>query len=88
MAEKKVPQRKCTGCRESFDKSALIRIVRTPEGVLAVDRSGRMNGRGAYVCDNPDCMEKALGRQSLARSFREPVSAEALEKLKGELGFR
>ena len=56
--EKKIPMRKCLGCMQSFPKNDLIRIVRTVEGEIALDTTGRLNGRGAYVCKNKDCLAK------------------------------
>lgn len=70
MQNKKVPQRQCIGCREGRDKKELIRIVKTPEGDIVLDRTGRRNGRGAYLCDNPQCLAKARKTNALSRSFR------------------
>ena len=56
----KTPQRKCIGCNESKPKKELIRIVRTPEGEMLLDSTGRANGRGAYICNNIDCLQKAI----------------------------
>ena len=57
---KKIPQRTCIGCREKKDKKELIRIVKDKEGNITLDRTGRANGRGAYICDNIQCLEKAI----------------------------
>ena len=62
---KKSPTRRCTGCGEMKDKKELIRVVRTPEGAIVIDRTGKINGRGAYLCDDPGCLRKAQKKRSL-----------------------
>ena len=57
---KKMPQRTCMGCNEKKDKKDLIRIVKLPNGEINIDKSGKMPGRGAYICDNIQCLEKAI----------------------------
>ena len=57
---KKIPQRTCIGCKEKKEKRELIRIVKDKEGNITLDRTGRSNGRGAYICDNIQCLEKAI----------------------------
>ena len=57
---KKIPQRKCLGCMESFPKKELIRVVRTPEGEVCIDLKGKMSGRGAYICKKEACLKKAI----------------------------
>ena len=54
---KKIPQRQCVGCRTMKDKKALIRVVRTPEGAIVLDSTGKRSGRGAYVCPDPACLK-------------------------------
>ena len=66
MMPKKVPMRTCIGCGECKEKKSMVRIVRTPEGSIVADPGGRMNGRGAYLCRNADCLEKRSGRRRLA----------------------
>lgn len=80
----KVPERQCIGCRESKKKKELIRIVKTPEGDIVLDKSGRRNGRGAYLCDNPECLKKAKERKALSRSFRMEVPDSIYEELERE----
>ena len=63
----------------------LIRVVRPPEGRLLLDPSGRANGRGAYLCRTPECLEKALKRKALTRVFHTEVSREAAERITQEL---
>ncbi len=82
--EKKIPQRTCVGCRESKDKKDLIRIVRTKEGEIFLDRTSKKNGRGAYICDNHECFLKAKKKNALAKAYQCPVSAEIYDKLEEE----
>lgn len=63
--QKHVPQRTCVICREKVDKRRLTRIVRTPDSGVMIDPTGKENGRGAYLCDNPDCWEKAVQQKQL-----------------------
>lgn len=79
--KKHVPQRTCVACREVNEKRSLIRIVRGPEGV-AVDKTGKMPGRGAYLHDSKDCWDKALKREILARSLKTEISPEDMEVLR------
>ncbi|MGN8817634.1 RNase P modulator RnpM [Oribacterium sp. HCP28S3_H8] len=81
---KKIPQRTCIGCGMKKDKKELVRIVRTPEGTLQMDLTGRMNGRGAYVCRDTACLDKALKRKALQRSLKEEISEDVILKLKEE----
>lgn len=67
---KHVPQRLCISCRTSTPKRGLIRIVRTAEGRVAVDTTGKLNGRGAYVCAEPHCWQHLLERNTLASALR------------------
>lgn len=65
----------------------MIRIVRTPEGEYVLDRSGKQNGRGAYLCPDPECLKTALKRKSLDRSFRAAVPGDALRRLEEEMSL-
>jgi hypothetical protein len=67
---KHVPQRTCVACRRSDAKRGLIRVVRDAEGRVAIDTTGRRNGRGAYLCHDPRCWEQALKRRALERALR------------------
>lgn len=78
--KKHIPQRTCVACREVNEKRSLIRLVRTPDGV-AIDMTGRMPGRGAYLHDSKECWEKALKRGVLARSLKTELSQENMEML-------
>ncbi len=73
--------RTCVGCGEIYDKKSLIRIVRNTEGLIMVDETGRMNGRGAYICPSEECLEKAFKKHGLERAFKTPVPKEALNSI-------
>ena len=86
-----VPQRTCVACRETGDKRGLVRIVRTPDGRVVIDRTGKANGRGAYVHDSPECWQPALKRERLAHALKatiSPADREALERHAEALGAR
>ncbi len=85
ILKNKVPQRKCIGCNESKPKKELIRIVRTPEGEMLIDSSKRVNGRGAYICNDPECLQKAIKSKGLNRAFKMNVDADVLLKLSEEM---
>ena len=78
---KKVPQRKCLGCGEMKDKKALLRIVRSPEGEISLDLTGKKNGRGAYVCSDKDCIAKAVKTKSLERALEKNIGQDIYERL-------
>lgn len=69
VRRKHVPQRTCVVCRETRDKRSLTRLVQTPEGVM-IDPTGKLNGRGAYLCENPTCWERAVQTDVLDRALR------------------
>ena len=83
--QKKIPQRQCMGCRERKAKRELIRVVRSPEGEVSLDFGGKKNGRGAYICPNPECLKKARKSRALERAFDAPIPAEIYEQLTAEL---
>ena len=83
--EKKIPMRQCIGCGMMKEKKQLIRVVKTPEGEMTLDRSGRLNGRGAYICPSHECLEKAVKNKGLNRSFKMAVDADVIEKLRQEI---
>lgn len=78
-------QRMCVGCRQMKNKSDLIRLVRTPEGSFIADRTGKANGRGAYLCKNTDCLQMAIKNRGFQRSFKGAVPEEALSLLESEI---
>ena len=83
--QKKIPQRQCMGCRERKEKKALIRVVRTPEGAVCLDFSGKLNGRGAYLCPDPECLKKARKTKSLERSLEVTIPEEVYDRLEKEM---
>ena len=85
MIKKKVPLRKCTGCQQMMEKKELIRVVRQDENQYAIDLTGKMAGRGAYICKNIQCFEKAFKSKGLERSFKSAIPKDIYEKLKSEL---
>lgn len=84
MAEKF--ERTCMGCRQGFDKRELNRIVRTPEGDVKLDETGRMNGRGAYICQSADCLKKVLKTRALDRALKITLSEEVKNELLQKYG--
>lgn len=85
MKVKKIPLRMCTGCMEMKPKKELIRIVKTPEGDVCVDLTGKKSGRGAYVCKSIECLEKSFKAKRLNRNLDIPISEEIYDKLKEEI---
>ena len=83
--QKKIPQRQCMGCRERKEKRAMIRVVRCTDGSVNLDFSGKMNGRGAYVCPNPECLKKALRSKALDRSLEVTIPEEVIIRLEKEM---
>ena len=83
--QKKIPQRQCMGCRERKAKRELIRVVRTPEGEVSLDFGGKMNGRGAYICPDPECLKKAIRSKSLERSLEVAIPQEVYDRLQKEM---
>lgn len=82
---KKIPLRKCTGCQEMKSKKEMMRILRTSEGEIVLDTTGRKNGRGAYVCCSMECFEKAVKNKGLERSLKVKVPEETYASLKKEI---
>lgn len=77
--------RQCVGCREMKQKNTLIRILKTDSEGFIVDVTGKKNGRGAYICPNADCFNKAVMTKGLERSFKMPIEDSVYDKLKKEL---
>jgi len=78
MKTKKIPMRMCTGCGEMFDKRELVRVVKSPEGEVSLDLTGKKAGRGAYVCKNAECLKKA-------RTFSMQIDDEVYNKMEEEI---
>ena len=82
---RKQPERRCTGCGEHFPKNTLVRILRTPEGEIVLDTTGKRSGRGAYICKNADCLKKARRSRRIEQSLEASISPEIYEKLEVEI---
>lgn len=80
---KKIPQRTCLGCGEAKDKRELVRIVKQSDGKIFLDKTGKANGRGAYICNNLECLEKAIKSKRLVKSFETEIDNEIYENLRG-----
>lgn len=85
MIKKKIPIRKCTGCLQMKEKKELIRVVKTNEGEYKLDLTGKMSGRGAYICKNEECLQKAFKSKGLERSFKCAIPKDIYEKIRNEL---
>ncbi len=85
MAEKKIPLRKCTGCNEMKPKKELIRVLKTTEEEIVLDKTGKKNGRGAYLCNSLECFNKARKTRGLERSLQVKIPDEIYETLEKEL---
>ena len=83
--QKKIPQRQCMGCRERMEKRQLIRVVRTPDGQVQMDFSGKVNGRGAYICPKADCLKKAQKSKALDRALEITIPDEIYDRLAREI---
>ena len=83
--QKKIPQRQCMGCRERKAKKEMLRVVRGTDGVVSLDFGGKLNGRGAYICPNPECLKKAQKAKSLERSLEVPIPQEVYDRLEREI---
>ena len=83
--QKKIPQRQCMGCRERMEKRQLIRVVRTPEGNVQLDFSGKLGGRGAYICPKAECLKKAQKSKALERSLEVAIPEEIYDRLAREI---
>lgn len=83
---KKTPERKCLGCMQSFPKTSLIRVVRSPEGEVTLDRTGKKSGRGAYICPETDCLKKAIKAKRLEKALECSIPEDVLAGLEKEIG--
>lgn len=91
MQTKKIPERRCLGCGQSFPKSELLRVVKSPEGEISLDFTGKKNGRGAYVCRRAACFKKVRKTKRIERGFECVIPEEVYDQLileleKGETG--
>ncbi len=85
MQIKKIPMRMCCGCSEHFPKKELVRVVRSNEGEISIDLTGKKAGRGAYICKNIKCLKKAVKTKRLERSLEVKISDDIYERLEEEL---
>lgn len=85
MKTRKTPMRRCIGCQQSKEKRELIRVVRSPEGEVSLDPTGRKAGRGAYLCRSEACLEKAMKSKALERSLEAAVDTQLYEILQNDL---
>ena len=82
---KKIPMRQCLGCREMKPKRDLIRVVRSPEGVISIDAKGKAPGRGAYLCPDPECLRRAIRAKAISRAFDTEIPQEVYDSLLAEM---
>ena len=80
---KKIVQRMCMGCNTKKDKRELIRVVMNKEGTISIDKTGKLCGRGAYICDNIECLEKIIKTKRLERIFETKINEEIYKNLRG-----
>ena len=85
MQKKKIPLRKCTGCGEMKPKKELVRVVKKPDDKVQLDLTGRVNGRGAYICPNADCLKIARKAKRIEKSFQMQIPEEVYNMMEEEL---
>lgn len=83
--QKKIPMRQCTGCRTMKGKRELIRVVKSPDGVITLDFKGKKPGRGAYLCKNENCLAQAKKSRALERALETGIPAEVYEQLSEQM---
>lgn len=84
--QRKIPMRQCTGCREMKPKKELIRVVRSAEGEISIDTKGKKPGRGAYICNDRECLKKAIKTKALERAFDIKIPEEIYISLEEQMG--
>ena len=82
---KKVPVRRCVGCGEHFPKNTLVRVLRTPEGEIILDLTGKKSGRGAYICKKSACLKKACNSKRLDASLECSIPVEIYDRMEEEI---
>lgn len=82
---RKLPIRRCTGCGERFPKNTLVRVLRTPEGDIVLDLTGKRSGRGAYICKNSQCLKKARKAKRLESSLECPIPERVYDRMEEEI---
>ena len=82
---KKIPMRQCVGCRDMKTKKEMIRVIKTSEGEIELDVTGKQNGRGAYMCAKQECLQQAIRSKGLERSLKQGIPREVYERLEREM---
>lgn len=85
MKQRKIPLRKCVGCMEQKPKKELVRITKTKDGVVSLDLTGKAHGRGAYLCNSKNCLEKAVKKKALNRALETEIPKEVLFEIREAL---
>lgn len=85
MKQKKIPMRRCTGCGEQKPKKELVRVVKTPDGEILLDPTGKASGRGAYICNNAECLKKARKSKRIDRTFEMTIPDEVYKQMEEEI---
>lgn len=85
MTNKKVPMRQCVGCGEMKSKKELLRVIKTPEEEIVLDATGRINGRGAYICASMECLKTAQKKHGLERSLKVSIPEDVYSSLEQEM---
>lgn len=85
MQTRRIPMRKCTGCNEMKPKKELVRVVKSPEGEISIDLTGKKNGRGAYICNSTECLKKAKKRKSIERAFSMKIDDSVYDEMEEEI---
>jgi len=83
--KRKIPMRMCVGCREMKPKKELLRVVKPAEGECSIDRTGKMSGRGAYVCPNAECFKKAQKTKALEKALEAAIASEVFEAMSSQI---
>lgn len=85
MKPRKIPMRMCVGCRQMRPKRDLLRVVKTPQGEIALDKTGKLAGRGAYVCPDSQCLQRAVKSRQLERALEHPIEPSVFEALEAAM---
>ena len=83
--QKKIPMRQCMGCRERKSKREMLRVVRGTDGAVTLDFGGKLNGRGAYVCPDPECLKKARKTRALERCLETAIPETVYDRMEKEM---
>lgn len=82
MAQKKIPMRMCVACRQMRPKRELIRVTKSADGAICIDSTGKISGRGAYICQDPNCLERAQKTRALERALEHRIDDEVMDQLR------